>query len=46
MGICIQGDANGSKQIKLLDGVDVGPPKWCICGRDLNQLVQEGMNDI
>ena len=32
--------------IALLDGIDVGPAKWSVCGRGLNQLVQEGMNDI
>ena len=30
----------------LLNGVDVGPPKWCICGCDLNRFVHEGMKDI
>ena len=30
----------------LLDGVEVGPPKWCVCGHGLNQSVYEGMNDI
>ena len=31
---------------KLLDGVDVGLPKWHICGRGLNRSVHEGMNNI
>ena len=30
----------------LLDGVDVGPPKWRVCGRGLNRFVHEGANDI
>ena len=29
-----------------MDGVDVGPPKWCVCGRGLNLSDHEGMNDI
>ena len=30
----------------LLDGVEIGQPKWPICGHDLNRSVNEGMNDI
>ena len=45
MVIRVQRHTNISKQ-SLLDGVDVGLPKWCICGRGLNQSVHEGINDI
>ena len=45
MVIRVQCHTNISKQT-LLDGVDVGPPKWCICGCGLNQSVHEGINDI
>ena len=34
------------KQTALLDGVDIGPPKWRICGHDLNRHVHEGIKDI
>ena len=30
----------------LLDGVDVGPPKWRVCGRGLNLSIHEGMKNI
>ena len=30
----------------LLDGVDVGPLKWSICGCGLNGFVHEGMKGI
>ena len=46
MAIPDQRHANVSKQSKLLDGVDVGLPKWRVCGCGLNQTVHEGMNDI
>ena len=46
MVICIQRHANLSKQATLLDGVDVGPLKWRVCGCGLNQFVDEGMIDI
>ena len=45
MAIHVQHLANVSKET-LLDGVDVGQPKWRICGRGLNHSVHEGMNDI
>ena len=45
MAIRFQLLQNVSEQM-LLDGTDVGPPKWCICGRGLNLFVDEGMNDI
>ena len=38
--------ANISKQAPLLDGVDIGPLKWHVCGFGLNRFVHEGMNDI
>ena len=46
MVIRIQRHANLSKQATLLDGVDVGPLKWRVCGCGLNRFVHEGMNDI
>ena len=41
----VQRHANVSKQTTLLDGADVGPFKWRVCGRGLNRSVLEGMND-
>ena len=38
--------AKVSKQATLLDGLDVSPLKWRVCGRGLNRLVHEGMNHI
>ena len=46
MVIRVQRHANLSKQATLLDGVDVGPLKWRVCGCGLNLLIHEGMNDI
>ena len=46
MAIRVQRHKNVSKQTVLLDGVNVGPPKWGVCGCDLNQCVHEGMKDI
>ena len=46
MAICDQRHANVSKQTTLLNGVDVGPPKWHVCGHGINQSVHEGMNNI
>ena len=47
MAIHVQRQANVSKQTKLLDGVDVGPPKWLVCEHGLNGSVyDEGMKDI
>ena len=37
---------NVCKQTTLLDGIDVGSPKWCVCGCGLNPSVHEGMKDI
>ena len=45
MAINDQRQANVSKQTTLLDGIAVGPSKWCVCGCDLNRSVHEGMND-
>ena len=46
MAILSQHHANVSKQATLLDGLDVSPLKWCVCGRGSNQFVHGGMNDI
>ena len=46
MVIRVKCHANVSKHATLLDGVDVGPAKWRVCGCGLNQFVHEGMNDI
>ena len=45
MAIHVQHHTNVSKQT-LLDGIDVGQPKWRVCGCGLNRLVHEGMKDI
>ena len=45
MVACVQCHTIVSKQIKSLDGNDVGPPKWRICGRGLNRSVHEGIDD-
>ena len=44
MKIRVKRHANFGKT--LLDGVDVGLPKWCICGRGINHSVHKGMKDI
>ena len=46
MAICVQSHANFSKQATLLDGLDVSPPKWRVCGCDLNRFAHDGMNHI
>ena len=46
MAIRVQRHANVSKQATLLDGLDVSPFKWRVCGCGLNQFVHEGMNHI
>ena len=46
MAIRIQRHANVSKQATLLDGLDVSPLKWRVCGCGLNRFVYEGMNRI
>ena len=46
MAIRVQRHANVSKQATLLDGLDVGPLKWHLCGCGLDRFVHEGMNHI
>ena len=46
MAIHVVRYANVSKQAMLLDAVNVGPLKWCVCRCDLCLLVHEGMNNI
>ena len=46
MAIHVKRHANVSKQATLLDGLDVSPLEWCICGCGLNLFVHEGMNHI
>ena len=46
MAIRVQRHENVSKQATLLDGLDVSPLKWRVCGCGLNQFVHEGMNHI
>ena len=46
MAIRAQGQTNVSKQTRLFDGVDVGPPKQRVCWRGLNRSVHEAMNNI
>ena len=46
MAIRVQRHANVSKQANLLDGLDVSPLKWRVCGYGLNRFVYEGMNHI
>ena len=46
MAILVQCHAYFSKQATLLDGLDVSPLKWCVCGFGLNQFVHDGMNLI
>ena len=42
----VQRHANVSKQATLLDGLDVSPLKWRVCGCGLNRFVHEGMDHI
>ena len=46
MAIRLQRHANISKQATLLDGVDVDPLNWHVCGCGLNRFVHEGIYDI
>ena len=46
MVIRVQRQTIISKQTTLLDGIDGGSPKKCVCGCDLNRSVQEAMNNI
>ena len=42
----VQRHTNVSEQTTLLNGVDVGPPKWHICGLGLKHSVHKGMEAI
>ena len=46
MAMRVQRHANVSKQATLLDGLDVSPLKWRVCGCGLNRFVHEGMNHV
>ena len=46
MALRVQRHENVSKQATLLDGLDVSPLKWRVCGCGLNRFVHEGMNHI
>ena len=46
MAIHVQRHVNVSKQATLLDGLDVSPLKWHVCGCVVNRFVYEGMNHI
>ena len=46
MVIRVQRHTNVRKQTALLEGVDVGPPKWRVCGSGLIQSIHEGVTDI
>ena len=46
MAMRVKRHANVSKQAMLLDGLDVSPLKWRVCGCGLNRCVHEGMNHI
>ena len=46
MVIRVQHHAIVSKQATILDGADLSPLKWRVCGCGLNHFVYEGMNDI
>ena len=46
MAIRVQRHANVSKKATLLDGLDVSPLKWRVCGCGLNGFVHKSMNHI
>ena len=46
MTIRARRQTNVSKQTTLLDGIDVGPAKQCVCWRGLNRSVHEVMKTI
>ena len=46
MAIRVQRHANVNKQATSLDGLDVSPLKWRVCGCGLNRFVHGGMNGI
>ena len=41
MAVRVQRHANVSKQATLLDGLDVSPLKWRVCGCGLNRFVHD-----
>ena len=44
MGMLVQYHANVSKQAMLLDGLDVSPLLYRVCGCGFNRFVHECMN--
>ena len=46
MAIRVQHHANVSKQATLLDGLDVSPLKWRVCGCGFKRFVHGGMDRI
>ena len=46
MAIRFQRHTNVSKQVTLLDGLDVSALKWRVCRCGLNRFVHEGMMGI
>ena len=46
MAIRVQRHTNVSKQATILDGLDVSPLKWRVCGCGLKRFVNEGMIHI
>ena len=46
MAIRVQRHANVCKLATLLDGVDVIPLKWRVCGCGLNRFVHEGVSHM
>ena len=46
MAIRVQHHANVSKQATVLDGLDVSPLKWRVCGCGFNRFVHKGINHI
>ena len=46
MAIRVQRHTNVSKQATFLEGHDISPLKWRVCGCGLNRFVHEGMNHI
>ena len=46
MAIRLKHQANVGKSATLLDGLDLSPLKWRVCGCSLNRFVHEGMNHI
>ena len=46
MAMRVQRHANVNKQATLLDGLDVSPLKWRVCGCGLDRSVHETMDNI